>query len=329
MKLKKITVTGGAGYIGSLATRALLDRGYEVQVIDNLSRGHQWAVDKRAAFSKCDLLDRALLSKSLKSFQPEAVIHFAALIQVNESVNQPELYLRNNFEGSRNLLECMKENSISKIVFSSTAAVYGTPESIPIEEGEPLAPVNPYGESKAKTEQLLQHYCQNHQFAGTAFRYFNVAGAHPDGTLGEAHEPETHLIPKILEAARRGEPVKVFGNNYPTPDGTCVRDYVHVMDLVDAHLLALEHQISRKFEAFNLGSERGFSVLEVIRATEKVVGQKIAIEMNERRAGDPPVLIAQSTKATRILGWVRKYPDLSTMIEHALQWHRSCFKTRA
>lgn len=319
----KVLVTGGAGYIGSHAVRELLDSGHQVVVLDNLSKGHEEAIDKRAAFVRGSTQDIDLVVNKMKLHGIEAVMHFAADIEVSESVTDPCKYYQNNFSNSLMLLEAMNICGVKKIVFSSTAAVYGNPEKTPVSETGLRNPINPYGRSKMMMEMALEDASCAYGIGYTILRYFNVAGASPDSTIGEDHSPESHLIPRILTAAREGTAVKIFGTDYPTQDGTCIRDYVHVVDLVRAHILALEKIEPGKGNIYNLGSEKGFSVREVIAACERVTGRKIVIEESERRTGDPAVLIASSLKIKEELGWERKYPDMETIVAHAWNWHSS------
>lgn len=322
--MKKILVTGGAGYIGSHAVRHLLDSGYAVTVLDNLSHGHAEAVDPRATLVRGSTGDRALVSATLREGAIEAVMHFAADIEVSESVTNPGKYYENNFSNTLALLAAMTDAGVKKIVFSSTAAVYGNPEKTPIVESAPRNPINPYGRSKLMTEMALEDFAHAHGLGYAVLRYFNVAGAAPDARTGEDHQPESHLIPRILLAALSSTPeVKIFGTDYPTKDGTCVRDYVHVMDLVAAHRLALERIVPGKGETFNLGSENGFSVREVIATCERVTGKKLIAKEEARRPGDPAVLVASSARSRQTLGWERRYPELGTIVEHAWNWHKS------
>jgi UDP-glucose 4-epimerase len=321
---KKILVTGGAGYIGSHAVRHLLDYGHEVTVLDNLSHGHAAAVDPRAKLVKGSTGNAELVQQTLRSQAIEAVMHFAADIEVGESVTDPGKYYENNFSNALKLLAAMRDTGVKKIVFSSTAAVYGNPEKTPIEEDQRRNPINPYGRSKMMTEMAIEDFAHAHGLGYAVLRYFNVAGAAPDARTGEDHQPESHLIPRILLAALGSTPdVKIFGTDYPTADGTCVRDYVHVMDLVGAHRLALEKIKEGKGNTFNLGSENGFSVREVIATCERVTGKKLIVKEEARRPGDPAVLVASSARIRRMLGWEREYPDLDTIVGHAWNWHTS------
>lgn len=317
----RILVTGGAGYIGSHAARELLDRGHEVTVLDNLSHGHRWAVDSRAEFAQAGTGEAAKVVRLLHDRSIEAVLHFAADIEVGESVIDPAKYYLNNFAHSISLLDSLRRAGVRRFVFSSTAAVYGNPENMPIDEDEKCLPANPYGRAKLMVETALEDFRAAYGLGYVVLRYFNVAGAHPDGGLGEDHHPETHLIPNILKSARTGTPVKIFGTDYPTPDGTCIRDYIHVMDLVRAHILALESLKPGEGRTYNLGSESGFSVREVLAACEKVTGRKIQVDEVARRPGDAVALIASSRKIRHELGWRRQYPDLETIVMHAWRWH--------
>ena len=309
----RILVTGGAGYIGGFTVRRLLARGHSVLVYDNLDAGHDWAVPK-ANLVVGDLRDIDHLDHQLVVNRIEAVIHFAASASVGESVVNPSKYYQNNLLNSIALLERVRRHDIRHFVFSSTAAVYGNPERVPLTEDHPLRPVNPYGNTKLAFETMLADYSAAYGLGSTALRYFNAAGAAVDGGLGEDHDPETHLIPLVLQAALGRRPhIEIFGTDYETPDGTCIRDYVHVEDLAEAHILAL---------AFNVGSGTGNSVREVIRTCEEVSGKTIPVKEAGRRAGDPAVLVASSAKLAAELGWVPKFPDLRSIVETAWDWHR-------
>lgn len=319
-----ILITGGAGYIGSHATKLLLDQGYSVFVVDNLETGHQKAVDPRATFYKTDISDKTKMIKILESVKPGAVIHFAASSLVAESMKAPLKYYEKNVHATQKLLEAMIETGISKIVFSSTAAIYGEPDKIPILEDDPKSPTNVYGETKLAMEKMLHWVSAAHKVNYVALRYFNVAGADEDAQIGEAHATETHLIPIILQVplAQRDK-LMVYGDDYDTKDGSCIRDYIHVNDLADAHLKALEYLLKGgESTAFNLGSENGYSVLEVLSEAENVIGKKIPFEIGERRPGDPAKLVASSKKISEKLGWHAKH-DLADMIKSAWKWHSS------
>lgn len=322
MKRAKILILGGAGYIGSHAVKHLADSGYEVVVGDNLSSGHLAAVDSRANFVHCDLLNPFSLRQLLKQYKPEAVIHFAALAYVGESVLEPGKYYYNNVAGTLNLLQAMLDNNIKNIVFSSTCATYGEPIYTPIDEKHPQKPINPYGRTKLMIEQIFQDYEKAYGLKHCSLRYFNAAGAARDGVLGESHSPETHLIPLILKAIKGEIPqVSVFGTDYETPDGSCIRDYIHVEDLAQAHRLALEKLIqSQSSFQINLGTGQGHSVLEIIRAAEKVSGQKCPVRISGRRPGDPSILVADSKKAQKFLGWAVQYTDIEEIVESAWDW---------
>lgn len=325
-----VLVTGGAGYIGSHAVRELLRAGHSVTVLDNLSTGHREAVDSRASFVQGDTADAALVERVLRDHKIEAVLHFAAFIEVGESVADPDKYYRNNFSAPLVLLGAMRAAGVRKIVFSSTAAVYGNPVRVPIQEDDVRAPINPYGRSKMMTEMAIEDASRAYGLGYAILRYFNVAGASPDGSIGEAHEPESHLIPRILMAARDGQPVGIFGTDYKTKDGTCVRDYIHVVDLVNAHILALEKIVPGAGSVYNLGSESGYSVREVIDACRAATGIDIRADIHPRRPGDPDVLIASSSRI-RKLGWTPQYTDMKTIIAHAWKWHTTHpqgYKTR-
>jgi UDP-glucose 4-epimerase len=318
----KILVTGGAGYIGGTVTRLLLAQGHEVTVYDNLCHSKQLGVASGASFVKGDIADRALLEQTLTRNRFVGVMHFAALIEAGESMKRPEIYFRNNTASTLTLLEAMLATGHNRLVFSSTAACYGEPETTPILEDAKLAPTNAYGESKLLVEHMLRWMNQIHGFQYASLRYFNVAGA-IEG-YGEAHEPESHLIPLILDVAlgRRAN-IKVFGRDYPTKDGTCIRDYIHVRDLADAHLLALAAlNESRSRLIYNIGNGQGFTVLEVIESVRRVTGRPIAVEECPRRPGDPAVLVASSEKIKAELGWKPQFADLDAIIASAWKWHQ-------
>ena len=317
----KVLVCGGAGYIGSNMT-AILDRqGHEPVVYDNLSRGHRQAV-KNVPFIEGDLADFDLLVDTLEKHQIEAVMHFAAFIEVGESVQKPLRYYHNNFNNAHNLLCAMDKVGVRKFVFSSTAAVYGIPETVPITEDAEKAPINPYGDSKLAVEKLCHFQSQTGRLNYAALRYFNACGAGQNGTIGEDHSPESHLIPLIIQAAMgKREDIQIFGTDYPTPDGTCVRDYIHIEDLCKAHLLALARLDTETELVYNLGNGTGYSVREVIETVKKVSGKDFKVTETDRRPGDPPVLTADASKAKKELGWVTDYPELETIVESAWKWH--------
>lgn len=312
-----VFVTGGAGYIGSVCVEELLNAGHTVTVFDNLSEGHRTAVDSRARFIEGDFNDRPSIHVAMQAVLPEAVIHFAAHALVGESMTNPSKYFRNNVAGGINLLDACVATGVRKFVFSSTCATYGTPERMPMDESLPQRPVNPYGESKLMFEQVLKWYRQLHGLDFVAFRYFNAAGASQQ--FGEHHRIETHLIPNVLRVALGQKPqVEVFGTDYPTPDGTCIRDYIHIVDLAQAHILALA---PGKSGFFNLGNGEGFSVRQVVAACEKITGRRIPVVDQPRRAGDPPRLVAAAGKAIHELGWKPRYPQLEQIISTAWSWH--------
>jgi UDP-glucose 4-epimerase len=318
----KILVTGGAGYVGSHAVRLLTGRGHQVWVYDNLSRGHRGAVPAGRLITG-DLADQAHLMRVLQTNGIEAVMHFAALALVGESVSDPALYYGNNVVGSFHLLEAMRKAGVPKLVFSSTTATYGTPEKMPIAETTPQQPINPYGYSKLTVERMLDDYAEAYDLSFAALRYFNAAGAAADGSLGEDHTPESHLIPIVLQVALgQRQSIAIFGDDYPTPDGTCIRDYVHVEDLADAHLLALERLGAGQRLKLNLGTGKGYSVREVIDACRKVTGHPIPAVHGPRRPGDPPELVADSTLARQTLGWSPKYATIESIVETAWRWHQ-------
>jgi UDP-glucose 4-epimerase len=318
----KILVSGGAGYIGGTLTRLLLSQGHAVTVYDNLCHSKRLAVAENASFIDGDIADRALLEKTLSQGRFDGVMHFAALIEAGESMKVPEIYFRNNTVATLTLLEAMLATGHDRLVFSSTAAVYGEPESTPILEDAKLQPTNPYGESKLLVEQMLRWMNLSHGLKYASLRYFNVAGA-IEG-YGEAHEPESHLIPLILDVAlgRRAN-IKIFGRDYPTKDGTCVRDYIHVRDLAEAHLLALGALTEAKSRLiYNIGNGQGFTVLEVIDSVRRVTGRPIAVEEHNRRPGDPGVLVASSKKIQSELGWKPQFAELDQIIASAWEWHQ-------
>jgi UDP-glucose 4-epimerase len=318
----KLLIPGGAGYIGSHMVRYAQEHGHDVVVLDDFSTGHDWAV-RDCEILRVNLLDQGKLSQLLKGRHFDGVIHFAAKSLVGESVKKPDLYYRNNVVGTLNLVNEMLNNDVNNMVFSSTAAVFGNPVTKKIAEDHPKNPINPYGKSKLIVENMLHDICLANDFNVTCLRYFNAAGAHESGEIGEAHEPETHLIPNVLKGALSKESnPKVFGDDYPTPDGTCVRDYVHVSDLAQAHLLGLKHmQKNKGFLAFNLGNGGGFSVLEVIKTCEKITGTKIIPQIDERREGDPAILVADNMLAKNILGWNPNYEKICEIIDSANHWH--------
>jgi len=317
----KILVTGGAGYIGGTTTRLLLAAGHEVTVYDNLCHGKREALADGAIFVEGDLANRGLLESTLKTGPFDGVMHFAALIEAGESMVKPEIYFRNNTAATLTLLEAMLATGHNKLVFSSTAACYGEPETTPIEEDAKLKPTNPYGESKLLVEQMLAWMNLSHGFRYASLRYFNVAGA-VEG-YGEAHEPESHLIPLILDVALgRREKIKTFGQDYPTKDGTCVRDYIHVQDLAEAHLLALGALAWGSKLIYNIGNGQGFTVLEVVDSVRRVTGREIPVEACPRRPGDPAVLVASSEKIKRELGWKPKFAELDAIVASAWDWHQ-------
>ena len=317
----RILVTGGAGYIGSHTVRALLARGHDPLVIDNLSYGHKQAVPAERLIVG-DLNDAAVLAKCLDGI--DAVVHFAAFAYVGESVTDPAKYYSNNLVNSLSLLDACREYGVKRFVFSSTCATYGTPVKVPIDESEKQLPINPYGNTKLAFERALDDYAAAYQFGFCALRYFNAAGASADGSIGEDHNPETHLIPLAFQAAMGKRPhLDIFGTDYPTPDGTCVRDYIHVDDLASAHILALENLEAGCQWKYNVGVGRGFSVRDVIRTVEDVSGLKVPVKEGPRRAGDPPALVANADAIRRDLGWSPCHTELRSIIETAWNWHRT------
>jgi UDP-glucose-4-epimerase GalE len=319
----RILVTGGAGYIGSHAVRLFLARGHDVWVYDNLSAGHRPAVPAERLIVG-DLGEQSRLDHALVAHRVEAVVHFAASALVGESVENPAKYYQNNLVNTVHLLDALRRHGIGRFVFSSTCATYGVPQRVPITEDEPQKPINPYGNTKLAVERALADYARAYNWGFAALRYFNAAGASPDGGIGEDHDPETHLIPLVLQAVLGVRPaVTILGTDYPTPDGTCVRDYIHVDDLAEAHLLALEALAPGKHLFYNLGTGRGHSVREVIRAAEEVAGKAVPVREGPRRPGDPPVLVAAADKVQRELGWRPRYTDLRPIVETAWNWHRA------
>jgi len=321
-----ILVTGGAGYIGSHAVKALIGAGYEVIVLDNLVYGHRELVEEvlKVELIVGDINDRPLLDKLFASRNIAAVMHFSAYAYVGESVTDPAKYYRNNVVGTLTLLEAMIAFSIKQFVFSSTCATYGVPHTVPITEDHPQNPINPYGATKLMVERILQDFDVAYGLKSVYFRYFNAAGADPAGLLGEDHNPETHLLPLVLMAALgKRDSVSIFGTDYPTPDGTCIRDYIHVTDLAEAHILGLEYLLKGgNTSVFNLGNGQGFSVKEAIDTARSVTGREIKVVMSDRRPGDPPILVGSSDKARNILGWEPKYPALKEILIHAWNWHQ-------
>jgi UDP-glucose-4-epimerase GalE len=319
----RILVTGGAGYIGSHAVRLFLSRGHDVWVYDNLSEGHRAAVPAERLIV-ADLADTAQLDQTLLERRIEAVVHFAAFAYVGESVRDPAKYYRNNLINTLGLMDCLRRQGVGRFVFSSTCATYGIPERVPITEDEPQRPINPYGNGKLAVERALADYAAAYGWGYAALRYFNASGASRDGTIGEDHDPETHLIPLVLQTALGQRPhIEVFGTDYPTPDGTCIRDYIHVEDLAEAHLLALEQLGPGKGLRYNLGTGRGYSVREVIQTAEAITGKKVPVKEGPRRPGDPPVLVAAADKVQRELGWRPRYAELRPIMETAWRWHQS------
>jgi UDP-glucose-4-epimerase GalE len=320
----RVLVTGGAGYIGSHAVKALVQSGHGVVVIDNLSAGHRRAVAQDVPLVEADVHDSTVVRSVIREHRVDVVMHFAAWLDVGESVRRPAAYYHNNVVGTLALLDAMAEERVSRLVFSSTCAVYGEPQSVPINESNAERPLSPYGETKLAVERALGHFGRAYGLRSAILRYFNAAGADPDGEIGEDHSPEIHLIPRAIEAASGGPPLQVFGDDYPTPDGTCVRDYVHVMDLAEAHVRAGD-ALSGSAESaiYNVGTGRGWSVREVIETVSRVAGRPVVWVPAPRRPGDPAALYASSAKLQRELGWEPRYPDLETIVRHALQWHQS------
>lgn len=319
----RILVVGGAGYIGSHAVRYLIERGHDVKVYDNLCLGHAKAVPA-GRLIQGDLADRAGIESALREHAIEAVMHFAAFASVPESVTEPAKYYANNVVGTINLLDAMRSVGVSRIVFSSTCAVYGIPEQVPMTENTPKAPINPYGFSKLVIEQALADYAHAYDLGYTALRYFNACGAAADGAIGEDHDPESHLIPVCLEVALGKRPqIQITGTDYPTPDGTCIRDYIHVEDLADAHCKALERIVPGQGKVYNLGSGTGFSVRQVIESARRVTGHPIPAVEASRREGDPPALVAAPELAKQELGWSAKFTEIDAIIASAWNWHKT------
>lgn len=314
----KILVVGGAGYIGSICSELLINEGHEVSIFDNLTEGHRRAVDPRAEFIESDLAERSRIESALSETKPDAVMHFAANALVGESMTNPSKYFRNNICNGLNLLDAMVATNVRRLVFSSTCATFGPPERVPIDETLPQLPINPYGESKLAFERILRWYDEIHGLKFVALRYFNAAGASEN--FGEDHRTETHLIPNVLQVALGQKPhVEIYGTDYETPDGTCIRDYIHILDLSQAHILALQ---APKSEFYNLGTGGGSSVREVIESCRRISGKEIEVVEKPRRPGDPPRLIAASAKIKRELGWEPRFQDLDAIVESAWRWHQ-------
>lgn len=322
----KVLVTGGAGYIGSHIVRALADREVEVEVLDNLCEGHREAIGD-VRLIEADFGDRELLDRELAAGGYDFIVHMAAFCEVGESMENPAKYYENNITRSLALLDAAHRHGVKGIVFSSTAATYGEPQKLPITEDHPQLPTNTYGETKLSFERALRWYHHAYGMKFVALRYFNAAGAHPDGTIGEDHQPESHILPRLLRGVLEGQqPVPIFGTDWPTPDGTCVRDYVHVLDLAQAHILAIDAMRDGRVEAdaFNLGNGEGFSVLQVIDAVGKVTGHRPPTEDAPRRAGDPATLVASSDRVREVLGWKPEFPTIEGIVSTAWEWHRNC-----
>jgi UDP-glucose 4-epimerase len=320
----KVLVTGGAGYIGSHFVKYLIQNGKDVVVFDNLSRGHIEAIHPKAEFENVDLLDSAKLSSVLKNYDIDACVHFAAFAYVGESVEKPDIYYTNNVVGSLNLIKALTDANVRKFVFSSTCSVYGNDVKIPISESQPTNPINPYAQTKLIIEKILADFENAYGLKYAALRYFNAAGADEEGELGESHDPEPHLIPLVLQTALgKRDKIFIFGNDYPTPDGTCIRDYIHIQDLADAHLRALDYLESEKKSLIvNLGTGEGYSVKEIIEEAKKITGKEIPAEITARRPGDPPMLVADNSKAEKILGWKPKR-KINEIITTAWKWHQN------
>jgi len=326
----KLLIPGGAGYVGSHMVKYAQDNGHEVVVLDDFSTGHEWAV-KDCEVLHVNLLDQDRLNSLLRSRFFDGVIHFAAKSLVSFSIKYPDIYYQNNVTGTLNLISTLLDNNINNLVFSSTAAIFGDPITEKISESHPKEPINPYGQSKLMVEQILHSLCVAYDFNACCLRYFNAAGADESGTIGEAHDPETHLIPNILKSViSQDQKLKVFGNDYNTHDGTCVRDYIHVKDLAKAHLLGMNYMKSHSgFSTFNLGNGNGFSVLDVINSSQKVTGIPISYQIDKHRPGDPPTLVADSEKAKNTLGWRPDFASLDSIIDSAWTWHNNYEKRKS
>ena len=323
MDKMNILVVGGAGYIGSHMVKRLLKDGHHVMVMDNLSKGYRDAVLCKPFF-EVDMADQSATTKICSENPIDAVFHFASFIEVGESISHPEKYFKNNTEGTQALLEVMMKFHVKYFIFSSTAAVFGSPNYSPIDEMHPKSPINPYGHSKLLVEEMLERFDQMYGLKYVSLRYFNAAGADPDGALGERHDPETHLIPLVLQAASgRRDSISIFGSDYDTFDGTCVRDNIHISDLVEAHIKAITYlRQGHSSRTFNLGNGKGFSVKEIIEAAQAVTGKKIPVKLDKRRAGDPPTLVADASLAKDILGWTTEFKDIKDIIKHAWNWEK-------
>jgi UDP-glucose 4-epimerase len=319
----KLLIVGGAGYIGSHMTMFAQEAGHEVVVLDDFSTGHEWAISD-CELIRVNLLDHENLAKLLKGRLFDGIIHFAAKSLVSESIIRPDLYYHNNIVGSMNLVNEMIKNGNKNLIFSSTAAIFGNPVTDIISENHPKNPINPYGQSKLIVETFLEDICKVYDMQVTCLRYFNAAGAHPSGKIGEAHDPETHLIPNVIKKViDKNDVFNIYGNDYPTQDGTCIRDYVHVVDLSRAHMLALESDLTKNFNAFNLGNGQGFSVLEIIKCCEDLLDTKIKYKIDKRRPGDPAKLIANSDIAKKLLGWDPEYTSIDSIVLSAINWHKN------
>ena len=320
--MTRILLTGGAGYIGSHSAKRVAQAGFEPVTIDDLSTGHKWAV-KWGPFIEGDIGDQKLICDVVAEYQIQAVLHFAAYTNVGESISNPRKYFRNNVAATLRMLDTLIDSSVKHVIFSSSCATYGNPEHVPLSESHSQKPVNPYGESKLMIERILHWYGNAYGFKTASLRYFNAAGADPDGELGEMHSPETHLIPLVMQAAAGAiDSVSVFGTDYPTPDGTAIRDYTHVCDLADAHVLALKYLLNGGASVqLNLGTGRGHSVLDVIHAVEEVSGRCVPVQHSARRAGDPPELVADAAKAREVLNWRARFDDLREIVRTAWTWH--------